>query len=230
MQAHGISVQGTRAGQLENQDVFWCDAENRLFVVSDGVGSIDAGQMAAFLFTWGVVQQFAAGKRHPRAVADGFHWAQGKMMEYVRQHKLTKMGACGSVAWLDARGGDTYVLHVVHIGDTRVKVIEGDQVRTLTSVHRGYTAAPERRRFLDRYVGSRTEEDYGDYSTELAPAGSWLFLMSDGMADVLDDVDLTNAIRDFGGRGPYEVANRLIMMSQVFRATDDLTVVAVYLD
>lgn len=200
------SAQGARAN---NEDAFVVDAANHLYLVADGMGGQDHGEVASGL----------AAQIIPRAVQDCLRDRDDA--DFAMQHALIE----ANQAIIDAgqnqpegkRMGTTAVfalersgkLYVAAIGDSRAYLIRESRVEQLTVDHSVAQAlvangvlTPEEARcspmqhVLYKFLGCANMPE----GTEIRPlepkAGDRLLLASDGLTNHISEDDL----RD-GGKG-----------------------------
>lgn len=214
MEANQVEVAGFRWGALsdkgrereENEDSFWVEAEEGLFVVSDGMGGHRGGSIASKIVTEDlpVMIENALGKLRsgsPRSVRRVFkrvvvEQSRQLHMEGVSEDGYKGMGATLAVVLL--RQGRVYI---GNLGDSRVYRLRGGKLSQLSRDHsvvrelleegkiepaeaEGHEAEGQ----ITRYVGMEEVEEAVPYVRSLAVRrGDRLLLCTDGLTDMLDE-------------------------------------------
>jgi protein phosphatase len=232
------SAQGRRPN---NEDRLVVDQANHLFMVADGMGGQENGEiasgLAAEIISRVVHDGLAAHDNADQVVQRAFHQANEAIIEAGRdQPEGRRMGTTAVVA-LQSEGK----VYVAGCGDSRVYLVRGDTVRQLTVDHSVAQAlvstgvlTPEEARVspwqhvLHRFLGcSQMTED-----AEIVPftpeAGDRLLLGSDGLTNFLNDDDLISGARNFND--PQAWCDALISMALERGSTDNITCVVVFFD
>jgi serine/threonine protein phosphatase PrpC len=208
----------------ENEDAFALALPERLFVVADGMGGRNAGEVAAHMAVDELLAFFRHRRTHPRApwpfpidrrastganlLHVGFKVVNQKLREAAaRDPALHRMGA--TVAALAI--GETQLV-AAHVGDVRIYRIRAGALARLTRDHslveEVKAARPDlsdtklgamaRRNVVTRALGSKDELDPTVYVNTFAPGDLYL-LCSDGLWGSIDDdriLTLVTAQRD----------------------------------
>ena len=197
-------------GQRANNEDFVLpvDEQSRLFVVCDGIGGWDRGEVASQLVGEGLARYI---RQHPGESLDEAYltealgYAYMTLAEYLRQNPLVnKLGTTLTLLYLDERGAT-----VAHVGDSRVYQLRGGQVLFQTQDHKyvrelladGIITEEQalthpRRNTLSRSVGAESGEfplrmDKPDIThlTDIR-AGDCFFLCTDGVLEQMDNAAL----------------------------------------
>jgi PPM family protein phosphatase len=206
-----------------NEDSFFVRAP--LFVVADGMGGAQAGEVASRL----AAETFAAGLpddgTSEQRLETRVREANARIHEVSRENReLNGMGTTLTAAYLDGEE-----LALAHVGDSRAYLLRGGQLTRLTRDHtlveelvrRGELTEQEaaehpQRSIITRALGPEADIDI-DLHTHRVRAGDVLLLCSDGLtgmigedevADILSDAAslsdagraLVNAANEAGGR------------------------------
>lgn len=194
-----FSLVGQRAN---NEDfVLPVNEQSCLFVVCDGIGGWDRGEVASQLVGEAVARYF---QQNPGEILTESYLAAAlssaylSLAEYLRHNPLvSKMGTTLALLYLDARGAT-----VAHVGDSRVHHLRGGQILFQTQDHKyvrelvaegiiteEQALAHPRRNSLSRSIGAESGEfsskmDKPDI-THLADirAGDCFFLCTDGVLE-----------------------------------------------
>ena len=188
----------------ENQDRWFADPEQGLFVVADGMGGHAAGALAAQIVADvlpRLLERRLPGSRHtPCAeMAEQISAALVELSEQLREESRGALGlkGMGSTVVLALLRGRRAV--VAHLGDSRAYLQHAGRIEQLTKDHtvaqllvdNGKLAAAEAARHparsqLTRYVGMAAAALPETTEFTLAP-GDRLLLCSDGLTGMISD-------------------------------------------
>ncbi|MCL1905894.1 MAG: Stp1/IreP family PP2C-type Ser/Thr phosphatase [Clostridiales bacterium] len=130
MQAEFLSHVG--AVRKNNEDAVFCDVKAGLFVVADGIGGREAGEVASATAVRVVAEKFW---ENPAAAADelmreAFYQANDILHRAGKDKKMQGMGTTMTAAAV--RGDD---IHLVHVGDSRAYLFNRNGIEQLTEDH-----------------------------------------------------------------------------------------------
>lgn len=244
MHASGTSLVGRRSN---NEDAFRVREDLGLFLVADGMGGHEGGEVASRLVADAVTRFFADPDAYtqPGVVLDPRHPDRldtARMERAIRvahdevlaaaTGPLRDMGTTLAALWL--QGGRALVAHV---GDSRVYRLRAGRLEALTRDHSvvaeltAVGALGLLRRLGDGVDGvvTRCISSLGNSEPEIArhptEVGDVFLLCSDGLTDALDDVALT-AILEAQPR-PEEAAAELAAEAYERGSQDNITCVVV---
>ena len=220
-----FSLTGQRAN---NQDfVYPVDEQSRLFIVCDGIGGWDKGEVASRLVAQGVAQYF---EQHPTQCPDATYFtnalahAHAALTEYLHQNPLvSRLGTTLALMYLPDAGAV-----VAHVGDSRVYQIRGTTILHQTQDHKyvhelvaeGIITQEQalnhpRRNTLSRSVGvdskqfpPRIDKVEITYLPDIQE-DDYFFLCTDGVLEQVDDERLTAIFAQ--SRTTEEVAAHLLV-------------------
>src|ERR671910_2296719 len=212
-----------------NEDNYYVRAP--LFVVADGMGGAQAGEVASEL----AVRQFEAGLPDGRAPADALseliRAANAEIHNQARDDpQLAGMGTTVTAAYLD---GDTVV--VAHVGDSRCYLLrDGDLIR-LTRDHslvgelvaRGklteaQAEAHPQRSVITRALGAGADVEV-DVEAFPARAGDLFLVCSDGLTGMVHEPQLKPLLEQPGSL--EQVGRSLIAAANEAGGRDNITVI-----
>lgn len=216
-----------------NEDAFLLQPEAGLWLVADGMGGHDAGEIASR----GIVEQMAtigipasASDQHARFL-DRLQRANSKLREYSQRKGGAVVGS--TIAALLIYEGE---YRCPWLGDSRVYLLRHGQLSQLSRDHsevqnmveQGLLSREEARYWPHRNVITRAvgADDVLDVETVFGNVeGNDCFLLcSDGLTTHCDD----DEIRDVAiGRRSQEICETLVEMALSRGGTDNVTVVAV---
>jgi serine/threonine protein phosphatase PrpC len=246
----GLSDQGLRKS---NEDAFVCAEELRLFVVADGMGGHNAGEVASSLAVDAIVGFITRSVN-----GDDYSWPYGidpvisfdgnrlrtaiklanrRVFRAAEEHDdYTGMGTT-VVAALITR--DTVI--VGHVGDSRLYVLANDELRQITAddswaatmlVHeagddKASLAAHPMRNVLTNVLGARDQVEI--HLQELPrQRGDLLLLCSDGLHGPLENETIARLVA--GNAALPVMAQRLVDAALEQGSRDNVTVVLVDCD
>jgi protein phosphatase len=232
------SAQGRRAN---NEDRFVVDHEQRLYMVADGMGGQENGEvasgMAAEIIPRVVHDGLAARDTADEVVQRAFAAANNAIIEASRDQPEGKRMGTTAVMALQADGK----VYIAGCGDSRAYLVRGHDVKQLTVDHSVAQAlvnngvlTPEEARVspwqhvLHRFLGCTHMSEGADIIPFTPEAGDRLLLGSDGLTNYLTDDDLRHGTRNF--RDPQAWCDQLIPMALERGSTDNITVVVVFFD
>lgn len=219
-------------------------AQSHLYVVADGMGGAEAGEVASAIAVQSIRSYIearldaAAGevKNGAELLTGALEEANTKIIEYVASHPESRgmgsTGVCALVTPTDAA--------VAWVGDSRGYLLEGAALRQVTKDHSlvqrlieiGQITAEEahtheHKNVITRSLGARQSGPAGAEAIALKlKRGDKLMLCSDGLtAHVMDP-----EIREILGRNadPFDAARELIVAANAGGGTDNISVIVVY--
>jgi protein phosphatase len=232
-----LAVEYTRESMVE-------PAQSYLYVVADGMGGAEAGEVASAIAVQTIRSYIEARLDAARGEVENaaelltgaLEEANSKIIEYVASHPESRgmgsTGVCALVTPTDAA--------VAWVGDSRGYVMEGATLRQVTKDHSlvqrlveiGQITAEEARthehkNVITRSLGARQSGPAGAEALALKlKRGDKLMLCSDGLTAHVED----DQIHDILGRhhDPYEAARELIVAANAGGGTDNISVVVVF--
>lgn len=209
----GFSRQG---GRNSNQDYYYpsseevCNYPQRLFLVCDGVGGLQAGQEASKLSAKAIVDHLeAATEWSELAVQSAVLSAQQALEHYTKQYDCGNMGSTLAMLWFSP---DYSEFFVAHIGDSRIYTFGESGILQRTQDHSlvaelvalGHISEEEARYHPQRNVITRAilpydEQDSrpilrADISRLEVKGLHSLLLCSDGVLEQWTDQQLTDLL------------------------------------
>lgn len=202
----GFSERGRREN---NEDyvlppVGQATSDHRLFVVCDGVGGADRGEMASLIAAESLVNYF----RTNEAAAVDVSFIKSALLHVeaafdraiAEETALNGMSTTLTVLSLHNQG-----VTIAHVGDSRVYHVRGGQILHQTHDHslvneliRTKQIQPEeaashpRRNVITRAIQGKARPTTSTvYITQDVAAGDYFFLCTDGVLESLDNDDLT---------------------------------------
>ena len=217
-------------------------AENHLYVLCDGMGGAEAGEVAAAIAVAtirGYVQEQLAGADmlDPcKLMVAALEEANSKIIEYQKAHPESRgMGSTGVSALVRPPE-----VALAWVGDSRAYLLEGGVLKQVTKDHSlvarlveiGQITAEEakhheHKNVITRSLGARQSGPAGAESIALKlRRGDRMLLCSDGLTAHVDDPEIAKILRRNGS--PAAAARELIAAANAGGGTDNITVAVVF--
>ena len=198
MKAEYLSHVG--AVRANNEDAIYCDSKNGVFIVADGVGGKEAGEVASATAVRIVAE--ATWAAHPEEDAaeilrEAFYRANDLLHRQGHESGRDGMGTTLTAAVCSPER-----VTIVHVGDSRAYLIRQEEIRQLTEDHtlvahlvREGKLTPEeaenhpRKNILIRAIG---QEALVEVNTVEIPweKGDYLLLCSDGLYNLISEQEM----------------------------------------
>ncbi|MEY2711389.1 MAG: hypothetical protein RL487_1172 [Actinomycetota bacterium] len=230
---HGAA---THTGQLRrvNQDAFGMG--DGVFVVADGLGGHNAGEVASALAVEAVLAGTADGVESPEQFGNAVGAANRAVFDASQQDTgLHGMGT--TVTALVALPGPGGRVAVANVGDSRTSLyragdfirVTKDHSRVQEMIDAGEISPDDEwghpyGNVLTRAVGLEPHVEVDVYVITAEPRDRFL-LCSDGLIDEVREEDIAEAL--WRHRDPQECADRLVDMANEAGGHDNITVIVV---
>ncbi|HUL67301.1 MAG TPA: Stp1/IreP family PP2C-type Ser/Thr phosphatase [Burkholderiaceae bacterium] len=236
----------THAGQVRplNEDAVGADPESGLFILADGLGGYNAGEIASTMAVSTLLAELPAELDAARQNFSTFDPQKVLRESLIAMNSTIFRAALNSsafegmattivVAWLL---GDR--LWVAHTGDSRLYRLRGGQLEQLTRDHSfsqelldaGMVTEEEARllpakNLVTRALGASAEVDpeVRDYPLQ---AGDLVMMCSDGLTEMISFSEIGAQLSSYNG-DVQEVARRLVDMANEAGGRDNVSVVVV---
>jgi len=229
-------VGNDRPGNEDSCGHFIEDADNALFLVADGVGGYEGGEVASAM---AVETTVAAFRENPASwgAAKRLHRAVQRANIEIHNRALAVPELRRMATTLTAAAVSNGTLYAAHVGDCRMYLIRNARIRQLT---RDHTVLGERVRMglitaerarnhpersaLNRCLGHELIVSI-DLITMPLSQGDRIILCSDGLHTVLRDEEIESLTRD----GDAESSCRKLISTANERGTADNVTAAVFI-
>ena len=230
-----------------NEDSFRLAPEINLFVLSDGMGGLEAGEIASKLAVETVVEHCEQAEADPSLAVFGKHIegvsdACNRMASAVRLANTAIYENARNRGGKAAMGATIVVLRVfedrvciAHVGDSRAYLLRSGQFDQLTEDHsfvadqvrRGVLTPEEASRsrmhnVLTRALGIDPTVDV-DVTEELLMDGDVFLVCSDGLFRELSNAQITGILGETDD--PQRAASRLVDLANQAGGGDNITVI-----
>ena len=225
--AHSDTGRARRA----NEDAYFARAP--VFVVADGMGGAQAGEVASQL----AVEAFERGLGDPGASSAEQLLAERVLEANARIHEMSQNSQerAGMGTTITAAHVGDYDVAVAHVGDSRAYRLRGGDFERLTEDHslveemrrRGQLTAQEadehpQRSIITRALGPEPEVLVDTYSWR-GEAGDVYLLCSDGLTSMVPEARVADIVRGAGTL--RDAGRRLIAAANDAGGRDNITVV-----
>jgi len=234
----------THAGRAreQNEDAYFANGEEGLFIVADGMGGASAGALAAEIVTEVLpllIRRASASRRSSKSIVSkqSSREALCELSNELRRRSegqpgLHGMGAAVVVAQIRGRRAC-----ITHLGDCRAYLQHGSSLERLTKDHSvvqllldSGELCPEKaathpaRNRLTRYVGMAGEPLPDSRVVDLQP-GDKLLLCSDGLTAMVDDTEIFRMLKQ--RRSARRLCEELVGTANEAGGKDHVTVLLV---
>ncbi len=213
-----------------NEDAAY--AGGNLFLVCDGMGGHNAGEVASAMTVAAMTEALCADEITPniRTLRRAVEQANAGVLQAAGADESRRgMGTTLSALWAD---GDTALL--AQVGDSRVYLLRGGILRQCTHDHsmvaelvRQGRLTPEearvhpQRNLITRAIGTGRRIEV-DFFEEPRKAGDRWLLCSDGLTGVVCDEEIAAALSQFAGEA---AADELMRLALSRGAPDNVTLI-----
>lgn len=244
VQAIGLSDTGKV--REHNEDAIASDSDIGLYVLADGMGGYNAGEVASGIAVKTIVnlvrESFQAMELDGLDKATGLHRpsiilrdAIARANKIIHQTSKSQSQCEGMGTTVAAALFHDNRVAVAHVGDSRVYRLRQDAFEQLTMDHsllqelvdRGFYSPEEAQRATNKNYVTRAlgveptvEVEVREFPVQV---GDWLVLCSDGLTDMVEDEDIHLTISTFGGNLDT-VARQLVQLANDSGGRDNISV------
>jgi serine/threonine protein phosphatase PrpC len=225
--------------RTSNEDSYVADGEIRVFLVADGMGGHAAGEIASQIAA-SAVKEVMADRKPEADVEEVLQLAVQSANErvYETQKQKPECRGMGSTLTVLTFLKDRYYL--AQVGDSRAYLFRDNALSQLTQDHsvvwslfesgiltKDELARHPQKNLITRSIGTHAEVEIDLFEGDMAE-GDIYVLCSDGLTDVLSDLDILDIIKD-NNQNPQEIASKLISEANLGGGPDNVTAVVVYI-
>lgn len=235
-----------------NEDSLFVNAEQKLFVVADGMGGHAAGEIASSTAVQAVAEFVALTAKEtditwPWGVDPNLSLVANRLKTAVRfgNQKVLDL----SLTQADYEGMATTIVgvlfedktaHIAHVGDSRLYLINGSGITQVTTDHswvleqvalgvltHEQARSHPLRNVVTRAIGAAPDLNVDVTAHEMA-VGDVLLLCSDGLSGMVVDSDLERIVKAHAD--PKKAAEQLVSEANAKGGEDNITVLLVKRD
>ena len=207
--------------------------DETLFVVADGIGGFEAGEVASRIAV-DVLKELEPGASFEAAIRE----ANRRILAAGRgDERLSGMGTT-IVALRFGGTRERPVAEIAHVGDSRAYLLRGGELRPVTEDHslvaelvrsgdltRDQAAEHPQKNLITRALGADEEVEV-DTAVVPVEAGDRFLLCSDGLSDMIPETRIGEILADAPG-DPEKPARRLVSAALDAGGADNVTVIVV---
>ena len=233
LQPFGVTDAGKVRQNNEDALLVGEGKDETLFVVADGIGGFEAGEVASSLAVE-VLKELQPDEPFKAAIAE----ANRRIVVAGRgDEKLSGMGT----TVVAIRFGGTQrepVAEVAHVGDSRAYLLRGGDMKPITEDHslvaelvrsgdltRDQAAEHPQKNLITRALGADEEVDV-DTAVLPIEAGDRVLLCSDGLSDMVSEAGISEILAD-SPDNPERAARDLLSAALDAGGNDNITVVVI---
>ncbi|KJS20943.1 MAG: hypothetical protein VR72_12710 [Clostridiaceae bacterium BRH_c20a] len=223
-----------------NEDSFLADKNRGLFVVADGMGGHEAGELASSIAIK-TLDDFLTSQVITNQKSKGLCQAIQKANELVYKESRLNSNCAGMGTTLTAALFIDYILYVAHIGDSRAYLIRDKSINLLTRDHslvgelfrQGELTESEayrhpHRNILTRALGTEREVEIDQVEIKIN-SGDLLLLCTDGLYNLVHDNEILREIIQ-NGTDMKKTVNQLVQIALERGGVDNITLILVSCD
>ena len=223
----------THVGQVRTGNEDSLLADNNVFMVADGMGGHNAGEVASLMAVEHLREAASGIIAETDLVQALVHANEVIYAESMTNHLHHGMGT--TLAAMVVLDNNNIV--VAHVGDSRVYMWHEKALTRLSKDHsyvqelvdEGIVSIEEarthpRRNIVTRALGIDAEVDI-EANTFPVTVGAWYVLCSDGLVDEISDADITKVLERC--TTPHEAAQALVDAANAAGGRDNITVIVV---
>jgi protein phosphatase len=229
----------SHVGMLRQQNEDSFAAEEHVFVVADGMGGHNAGEVASALAVAGMREAAIGGFVSAESVVEAVNAANSAIHEASGGTSEQRgMGTTlTALAPLPATSSEPQRVVVTNVGDSRVYLLRGGELRQVSADHsyvqelltEGLITADEarvhpRRNIVTRALGIEGDVNADSWTLPMV-LGDRYVLCSDGLVDEVDDTQIELILRSCPN--PQQAAEQLVTTANANGGRDNVTVVVV---
>lgn len=239
----GISFYGrTDTGMVRdhNEDSFCSLRNRRLFVVADGMGGHNAGEVASNLAIESLLDFLSEEKI--REIRGNDQEIQHTMLAAFNHANETVMAKASADATMQGMGCtmvacllDENRLHTCHMGDARCYIFERGRLQQITTDHSSVTyihktdannnAVQIPRNVVTRAIGFHSQEG-PEYHKNILRPGSRILLCSDGLWNMVDRTRIEQIL--LSAPTPENASETLVKAANEQGGRDNITALVIF--
>ena len=233
LEHHGVTHPGKVRNNNEDSLLVGEGRDETLFVVADGIGGFEAGEVASSI-TIDVLKDIAP----LGSLEDAIREANRRILAAAKgDEKLSGMGT--TVVALRFGGTESEpAAEISHVGDSRAYLLRDGELKPITEDHslvaelvrsgdltRDEASEHPQKNLITRALGAEVEVEV---DTTVLPirSGDRFILCSDGLSDMIPETRMLDLLT-FSPEGPEKAAQTLVSAALEAGGTDNVTVVVV---
>lgn len=238
MKAFALTNMGVRRNT--NQDYAYVSEQNvgnlpNILIVADGMGGHKAGEVASEQAVNAVLESIKQNESKDKItiIEEAISKANEKVLNMATSdEKFKGMGTTLVVATLENN-----VLYVANVGDSRLYLIDNDDIRQITRDHslvqemvslgeldKESARTHARKNVITRAIGVN-EKIIADFFEADITENTKILLCSDGLSNMVEDSQINDIIKEYAGKTLEDTVHRLIDIANENGGLDNIAVV-----
>ena len=233
-----------RNERRKNEDYIWVDEQTGLYIVADGMGGQEAGEIASELAsnTIGDSLKNELDKTADPAAAEAIEQMMMTAVEAANKivvktaraaDQRRKMGATVVIAMLQSPNA-----YISHAGDARAYLARGATIMQLTRddswiaelTAEGLVSKEEAKGHIYEHIVTKAIGQEGElipsFTEVTLTPGDWLLLCSDGLWNMVEDEDILTILQQ-AKDDPQRAVERLVVAANDAGGKDNISIVAI---
>jgi protein phosphatase len=220
----------THIGQRQvNEDNYLIDKKFNLYIVADGVGGLDKGEVASSLACQEVLNSIKSGA----TLKDSVEYAHQKIINEIKHNKKSEGMATTIVAVLFNQNA----YEIAWVGDSRVyiwdkglKLITRDDSYVELLLENGHISLDELETHPDRNVisqalGIQRKDIIINYNSGILNRGQILMLCTDGLYSIANELSIIKTIKHT--KNIEKITDSLVSMAVEKEGKDNITLLTI---
>lgn len=230
----GITHPGLK--RKRNEDTFWVDEELTLFIVADGMGGQRRGAEAGRAAIATIGKTIEKGEdSFLKYIPLGLRLKLLCRKAFLAANEAVKNAAMGGGTTMELLLVRSGLVHLAHVGDSRVYLLRGGALKQLTTDHtvgaekssQGKNQKPDDEdEALTRVLGSSASEAKPDQIAMPLEVGDLYLLCSDGLSGLVREARIKEMLTDNKG-DPMGACRQLVAAALEAGGLDNVTVLIV---
>ena len=235
-----------------NEDAYFVDQTKRLFIVADGMGGYQGGEIASHLAVQTIskflspsspasfLEKTSERKELHKSVLKAIQQSIAEANEEIHRKasEESQLNGMGTTIVLALFCND--LVYISHVGDSRAYLIRNNTIKQLTKDHslvtelikKGVISKEEAQNHHLRNIITRALGKEKDLKVDIIPLsykkGDYLLLCTDGLTDVVEDEEIKDII--LKAKEPVKACNRLVNSANRRGGKDNVTVIIIKMD
>ena len=233
--------------RILNEDYFTVDPDVGLFIVADGVGGQNAGEVASQMAVE-IGQNYVMSPQVPvtsvysdvlppaaNRMVSGIQFANAKIYE-ASQRRLDQLGMATTIASVYIHG---HIMALAHVGDSRIYRMRGEDLQCLTVDHSLIAAqlqhglitelevaASTYKHVITRALGAQ-ETVCIDANEDVVLDHDRILLCTDGLTNMVKEENIAQIILD-SKNDPQKACEALVNRANANGGRDNITVILIH--
>ncbi len=230
-----------------NQDSMFAsiDLDFPMFIVADGMGGHNAGDIASSMAVKGMVRFLDKNRNRlkeeneiKKCIKEAIDYVNDEIfLKSIESSELNGMGTTLTMIFIDNKR-----FYIGHVGDSRTYLIRDDKIIQITEDHtlvnelvkEGSITAAEainhpQRNMITRAVGTSCNIKSDIYIQDIKPKDI-IILCSDGLTNMIDEKIILKVLERYDRRDMKNICNILVKLAKENGGNDNITVIGINMD